>query len=249
MHQRVRCLPAGDNAVIIELGNEISPRINLIVRKVARAIDEERIPGVTETVPAYRSVMVIYDPLVLGYEALVSRLKSIEKTASRTAVSAPMITEIPTLYGGEYGYDIRFVADYNDLTVEEVIEIHSGTDYLIYMLGFTPGFPYLGGMSEKLETPRLEVPRQSVMAGSVGIAGKQTGIYSIDSPGGWRIIGRTPVRLFNPTEEEPILLRPGDYLKFVPVNRNEFTAIDTDIREGRYRTRTYPKKESDDGGA
>lgn len=246
MYQSARYLPAGDNAVIMELGNEISPRINLMVRKVVQAIDEERISGVIEAVPTYRSIMVMYDPLMLGYKALVSRLKSIENRALRIAVSAPMITEIPTLYGGEYGCDIRFVADYNNLTVDEVIKIHSGTDYLIYMLGFTPGFPYLGGMSERIQTPRLEAPRKSVMAGSVGIAGKQTGIYSIDSPGGWHIIGRTPVRLFNPDEEEPILLKPGDYLRFIPVDRNEFERIEADIRERRYFARAYPKEEKDD---
>jgi len=138
------------------------------------------------------------------------------------------------LYGGEYGPDLEFVAQYNKLSVEEVIKIHTEKEYFIYMLGFSPGFPYLGGMSDKIATPRLEKPRIKVSEGSVGIAGGQTGIYPINSPGGWQIIGRIPVKLFEIKEKFPFLLKSGDYLKFYPINQKEFKEIKKKVEEGNY---------------
>lgn len=125
-----------------------------------------------------------------------------------------------------FGIDIKNVASYNNLTVDEVIKIHTSREYLIYMLGFTPGFPYLGGMDERIATPRLEVPRTKIYGGSVGIAGSQTGVYPIDSPGGWQIIGRTPLKLYDENREEQILLRAGDFIKFVPITLDEFIEIE-----------------------
>ncbi|HHY76979.1 MAG TPA: 5-oxoprolinase subunit PxpB, partial [Clostridiales bacterium] len=147
------------------------------------------------------------------------------------------VVEIPTIYGGEYGPDIEFVAQHNNLTVDEVIEIHSSRNYLIYMLGFTPGFPYLGGMSEKIETPRLKTPRTKIPAGSVGIAGKQTGIYPIDSPGGWQLIGRTPVKLYDPLADPPVLLNAGDYVRFVPIDEKEYKSILKQVEENKYKVK------------
>jgi KipI family sensor histidine kinase inhibitor len=147
------------------------------------------------------------------------------------------VIHIPTLYGGAYGVDLEDVANHNGLTPEQVINIHSGTDYLVYMLGFTPGFSYLGGMSEKIATPRLESPREEISAGSVGIAGKQTGIYPISSPGGWRLIGRTPVQLFNPDRNPAVLLKAGQYVRFEAIDEKEYKAICEQIEKGAYSVR------------
>ena len=162
----------------------------------------------------------------LVYEELVDVLKNIEKSLDSIEIPLPKIIEIPTTYGGEYGPDIENVANQNRISVEEVIKIHSSKTYLIYMLGFTPGFPYLGGMDERIATPRLKTPRTKIAGGSVGIAGSQTGIYPIDSPGGWQLIGKTPLMLYSPHRESPILLSSGDYIKFVPINEAEYKKIE-----------------------
>ena len=152
--------------------------------------------------------------------------------------------EIPVLYGGEYGPDLNYVAEYNHLTPEEVVRIHTSAEYLIYMLGFTPGFSYMGGMDERIATPRLESPRVLIPAGSVGIAGKQTGIYPIDSPGGWQLIGRTPVKLYDAHRDNPILLDAGLHVKFIPVDKSEFQRIESRIEQGRYHCHTYVKEDA-----
>ena len=138
------------------------------------------------------------------------------------AMPEPRRVEIPVCYGGEYGPDLEYVAELNGRTVEEVIAIHSGADYLVYFLGFSPGFPYLGGMPESIAAPRMPAPRKRVPAGSVAIGGNQTGIYPMASPGGWRIIGRTPVRLFRADAEPAVLVEMGDHVKFVPVSKGDF---------------------------
>ncbi|MBA1334576.1 MAG: Allophanate hydrolase 2 subunit 1 [Firmicutes bacterium] len=246
MCQNARYFPAGDSALIMELGNEISPAINSRIREIAYMLENENIKGIVETVPTYRSIMVVYDPMLLDYSSLIERLKYLESQRGKTDIPPAMVTEIPTVYGGEYGPDIEFVASHNGVTVEDVVQIHCSTNYLIYMLGFTPGFPYLGGMSERIAAPRLEVPRERITAGSVGIAGKQTGIYPINSPGGWRIIGRTPLKLFDPGRKEPVLLKAGNYIRFVPVEVEEFKRIEAEVEESRYCARTYPLEEGED---
>lgn len=150
-----------------------------------------------------------------------------------------MVVHIPVCYGGEYGLDLETVAKHNGISVDEVINIHADTDYLIYMMGFTPGFPYLGGMSEKIATPRLEVPRRKIPVGSVGIAGAQTGVYSMETPGGWQLIGRTPVRLFDSSKQNPILLQAGNYVRFVRITEAEYQMIEAEIKQGIYQ----PKRE------
>ena len=140
----------------------------------------------------------------------------------KTEVPNPSTLEIPVVYGGEYGPDLEYVAEHNGISTEEVVEIHHSSSYLIYMLGFVPGFPYLGGMSEKIATPRLKSPRVAIPAGSIGIAGAQTGIYPLESPGGWQLIGRTPLKLFDPGKEDPFLPKPGHYLKFFPIEEKDF---------------------------
>lgn len=216
-YQSFRYLPVGDCAITVEIGDEIAPNINAIVRALTLALEQLQLPGIRELVPTYRSVMILYDPAIILFHELVEQIKQAETSLSAFAPPPARTIEIPVQYGGEFGVDISTVAARNHLTEDEVIALHSGRDYLVYMLGFTPGFCYLGGLDERLETPRLDVPRARIPAGSVGIAGKQTGIYPIDSPGGWQLIGRTPLRLFDPQREPPVFINAGDLVRFVPI--------------------------------
>lgn len=217
-----RFLLAGDTALVVELGDEISEEVNRKVHALSATLMESPPPGLGEIIPTYRSLLIYYDPLRLSH----SEVKEIVLEALRRCEEAPPIeprvVEIPVAYGGEFGPDIEFVAEYNGLSVEEVIELHSGTLYTVYMIGFVPGYTYLGRLPRQLVTPRLPTPRTLVPAGSVGIAGEQTGIYPIDIPGGWRIIGRTPLKLFDPHRDPPVLLKPGDKVRFVAITRAEF---------------------------
>jgi KipI family sensor histidine kinase inhibitor len=171
-----------------------------------------------ELIPAYRSVLVLYDPAVILFHELLEHLQMREAHLTTTDLPEPRVIEIPVQYGGESGPDLESVARHTHCSAAEVIALHSGREYLVYMLGFTPGFCYLGGMDERLETPRLAEPRTHIPAGSVGIAGKQTGVYPINSPGGWQIIGRTPLHLFDPHRDPPVLVQAGDMVRFVPMN-------------------------------
>ena len=234
MYDETKFIPAGDKSLVMEFGNSISPEINTEIRSMVTAIDESEFHGIEEVIPTYRSILIIYNPLIIDYQDIIDKLKKMETHLNDTSNDKTRIIELPTVYGGEYGPDIEFVAKHNNLTVEEVIEIHSSTDYLLYMLGFTPGFGYLGGMSEKIETPRLQVPRTKIPAGSTGIAGKQTGIYPIDSPGGWQLIGRTPVKLYDPLAEPPVLLNAGDYIRFIPIDEEKYLEILNLVNKGKY---------------
>lgn len=190
---------------------------------------------VLEVVPTYRSLLVYFNPLLITRLALVKRIEEILLTmqASTENVNAKVVN-IPVCYGGEFGPDLDFVAQHNGLSVDEVVKIHTSTPYLVYMIGFTPGFPYLGGMSERIATPRLEKPRTKIPAGSVGIAGSQTGFYPTESPGGWRLIGCTPIKAFNSVIENPFLFDAGNYLKFVSVSLEEYYAIKQEVDNGSY---------------
>lgn len=242
MYKETKYLTAGDKALTIEYGNEISEDISSKVRSMMVALETNKIDGIVEIVPTYRSLMVHYNPLIIGYDDLVNKLKSLENKLEDISLPEPEVIEIPTVYGGEYGPDIENVAKHNKITVEEVIKIHSSKEYLIYMLGFTPGFPYLGGMDEKIATPRLKSPRTKINKGSVGIAGSQTGIYPIDSPGGWQLIGKTPLKLYEPNREVPILLKAGNYIKFIPIFEGEYKSIEKAVNNGTYKYNAYIKK-------
>ncbi|MDW7675305.1 MAG: 5-oxoprolinase subunit PxpB [Bacillota bacterium] len=229
---------AGDTTIIIEFANEISEKVNTQVRSMYLAIEKSLIAGIEEVVPTYRSLMICYNPLLVKASTLMQQLKEIELHLEEIDIPKPKIIEIPTLYGGDYGPDLDFVAEHNNLTSAEVINLHSKGKYLIYMLGFTPGFPYLGGLDQKIATPRLEKPRLSIPAGSVGIAGAQTGIYPIESPGGWRLIGRTPLRLFDPNREPHFLLQLGDYLQFKPVDESQYGLIKAQVDNNIFEVKT-----------
>lgn len=245
MYSQTKYLIAGDSALVIEFGNQISPQINERVRGMYLAIEQAKLPAVVSLTPTYRSLLVQYNPLVTPYRAMIEALQKLEGNLGKMELPEPKVLEIPTLYGGECGPDLEFVCENSGLSREEVIYIHSSRDYLIYMLGFAPGFPYLGGMDERIATPRLKTPRTKIDSGSVGIAGQQTGIYPLASPGGWQLIGRTPILLYDPQRTPPILYQTGDYLKFVPISEQEYADIEKQVAEGTYEYRLYPRKEAD----
>lgn len=226
MNGRPSISPLGDAAVVVTFGDDIDPDVHRRVMAFAEHLDSSPPPAMVEYVPASTTVTLLYDALACKYEEFTATVEAAlgEITSDGETIESEPV-EIQVCYGGEFGPDLDFVATHNDLTRDEVIEIHSKETCIVYMIGFAPGFPYLGGMSPRIATPRLEKPRTRVPAGSVGIAGAQTGVYSIETPGGWRIIGRTPRQLFRPTEEEPSLLQAGDRVRFVPIGRDEFDAI------------------------
>lgn len=218
-------LAAGDSSVLIKFGDEISEEINRIVNEFNKLLIAYNHRAIIDTIPSYCALLVIYKPELIGYEELIEILNYLAHNLNSGLVKEREVVEIPVLYGGEKGIDINTVASSNSLSIEDVVLLHSEPEYLIYMLGFTPGFPYLGGMNKKISTPRLEIPRVKIKAGSVGIAAEQTGIYPINSPGGWQIIGQTPIELFNINRKDPVLLKSGQYIKFKPISEKEFIEI------------------------
>jgi KipI family sensor histidine kinase inhibitor len=231
MYDKPRFLLAGDKGLLVEFGGAIDPEINRKVRQIFFSLEKKPIDGVTEIIPTYRSILIFYDPFQSNTESLKKEILDRENRLDEWKIPAPETVEIPVAYGDDFGPDLEFVAQHNDLTPEEVIRIHTSGTYLIYMIGFTPGFPFLGGLSDKIFTPRLENPRQLVPAGSVGIAINQTGIYPIDSPGGWQLIGKTPIKIYDPTRSPPILLKAGNYLKFKRISRRAFQEITASTME------------------
>ena len=223
-------LPCGDCAVTVQVGYEISEETNRKVVSLMRALAEAAIPGLRELVPSYSAVCVHYDSEQISYDQLLERLNNLEIKELSSESASQKIVEIPVCYGGEYGPDLAFVAEHNGLSPEEVIAIHSGGTYLVYMLGFLPGFAYMGGMDERIATPRLTSPRARIPAGSVGIAGGQTGIYPLASPGGWQLIGRTPVKMFAMEGETgKFALSAGDRVKFVPITEEQYREMEGEV--------------------
>ncbi len=205
----------GDAALLVELGNVLDAALNARVHALARRVETLR--GVTAVIPGYTTLLVEYDDAVCQDDALRQELERALQAPDATAANEARVIEIPTRYGGEFGPDLDFIARHNGITSDEIIQIHTRDIYQVFMLGFAPGFPYLGIVDEKIAAPRLETPRKRVPAGSVGIAGRQTGIYPRESPGGWRLIGRTALKLFDPTQDPPTLLRAGDRVRFVEI--------------------------------
>lgn len=221
-----------EQAVTIEFGHEISDNLLHRIGNYNNLLHQHPFPGLQTTVQAYSTLSVFYDPLQViqaaelrgrdCFEKVQNYLLSLgEPNIAQTVSLAPPVT-IPVCYGELYGPDIQEVADVNNLSIQEVISLHTQAVYTVYMIGFVPGFAYMGGMNEQLATPRKATPRQAITAGSVGIAGKQTGIYPLETPGGWQIIGRTPLKLFDATRTQPALLKAGDRVIFKSIPLQEF---------------------------
>jgi inhibitor of KinA len=221
----MRVLPLGDSGILIELGHAIDAATHQRVRSAFAALSRAGIVGVIDIVPAYTGVAVHYDCRALAspddsgaatpYDRIRRAVVDVLDAADARPIEEGRLVNIPVRYGGEYGPDLDHVARHSGMSADEVIALHASVEYTVYMIGFTPGFPYLGGLPARLATPRRASPRQTVPAGSVGIAGSQTGVYPLSTPGGWQIIGRTEERLFRPELDPPTLLRIGDRVRFI----------------------------------
>ena len=211
---------SSDRSLLLVLGDEISLGAHREVLRLTPLLQAVR--AVVNVHPAYASILIDFDPLEIGHRDLERAAAELYAQAAAAPLPVPRTMEIPVCYGGEYGPDLNDVAAMCGRSPDEVVAIHSGADYLVCFLGFSPGFPYLSGMPESIAASRLATPRSRVPAGSVAIGGRQTGVYPLASPGGWRIIGRTPLRLFQPFADPPVLLRMGDHVKFVPISKGDF---------------------------
>jgi inhibitor of KinA len=227
MHASVRYMPFGDSGLLVEFGSTINLDINRRVLALCNKLEEEHVEDVQELVPTYRSLLVRYDPTRTSYERLVFLIKDVEEALGTLSAEVGMKElTIPVFYGGEFGPDLKHVAAVHNLTEQQVIELHVEKEYRVYMTGFVAGFPYLGEVADEIATPRLQTPRLKVPAGSVGIAEKQTGIYPCEAPGGWQIIGKTPLRLFDPSKQQPALLKAGDSVRFRQISQKEFDTLE-----------------------
>ncbi|WP_075527249.1 5-oxoprolinase subunit PxpB [Sporosarcina ureilytica] len=219
--------PLGDQAVIIEFSNEISLNTQKQIQRITAYLDREAPSWLIEYIPAYTTLSLFYSIKQFSaspspFQTVCNEINKLLPNIQDEEILPNRLVKIPVLYGGKYGPDLSHIATLHNLGEEEVIAIHTGGEYLVHMIGFSPGFPFIGGLSEKIATPRKLTPHLSIPGRSVGIAGKQTGIYPIETPGGWQIIGRTPVDLFLPNEEIPSLLRPGDQLQFYQISEEEY---------------------------
>ena len=224
--------PVGDCAVLAVFGDTVDENTSAAVTVLERLLKDAKLPGVGETIPAFASLLIHYDPLDTDYRTVADTLIGLQIDFGSKDHTENRTVNIPVCYGGEYGEDLPFVARHSGMSEEEVIALHSGRTYRIYMLGFLPGFPYLGGLDERLFTPRLSDPRTKIPAGSIGIGGEQTGIYPLESPGGWQLIGRTPLTLFDPEKGGNLPYRAGDFIRFVPIDADEFKAMEAASKKG-----------------
>ena len=222
---KIKFLSCGESAVTVEFSKEMNEKTNKKIRFLAAKIESENIKGILESVPTFCSMTIYFDPFKISRKTLEKKVLKIIDSYKESSNEKKRIFMIPVCYDGEYAPDMDDVCKLTGLTKEKVVKIHTSEDYLIYMLGFLPGFPYLGGMDKRIEAPRLDSPRTTIPVGAVGIGGKQTGIYPLASPGGWRLIGRTPVKVYDPQRETPILYKAGDYIRFYPITEKEFKEI------------------------
>jgi len=226
--------PAGDQGIVICFGNVISKAINQRIRCVIEKIKQKPIKGVYEVIPSYTSLLVLYDRHKTDYKKIRKCLQEYCNISEEKYSTKKKIHIIPVCYEDRFSLDLKDVAKNSNLSENEVIDIHCKNDYLIYMLGFLPGFVYLGGLDDRIACPRLETPRTKIPAGGVGIGGQQTGIYPLESPGGWRIIGQTPINVYDSDRDPSILYEMGDYIRFNPISSSEYDKIRESVIEGSY---------------
>lgn len=233
-------LNVGENCIFVKFGQEISPVIHKKVKRLSEYLEQNPFPGYIEFVATYTGTAVNYDPWVVkrklakkgetSFAAVGRLLEAYVQKSELMPETAPNVVEIPVCYGGEYGPDLAYVAEYCHLTEEEVVKIHSSGEYLCYMIGFCPGFPFLGGMDPRIATPRRQTPRLAIPACSIGIAGQQTGGYPISTPGGWQIIGRSAIEMFDASAESPTLLKAGDIVHFRSITPEEYAEMRGDAK-------------------
>lgn len=219
-HPKFRIM--GDRSLLVELGDEIGIQLNRRIRVLYHGLSQRKINGILDLLPSYTSLLIVFDPLVLSISVLRTILTRLISDPDETRIPEPKMVKIPVVYGGEFGPDLDWVAEYHKISPQDVVHFHSATVYHVYMIGFTPGYPYMGEVPGEIATPRRRTPRTHVPSGSVGIAQKQTGIYPVESPGGWQIIGRTPLRLFDPMAKPPALLEAGDMVTFYRIDMEEY---------------------------
>ena len=228
-------LHAGESCLFIEFADEIDRSANDTVTWLKNWLEKQRRIKLRECLPTYRSLAVYFDPLTVSADRITEAAREALREYTGGAEGERTVISVPVCYGGEFGPDIENVARNADISIDEVVARHTKNICHCYMIGFIPGFAYLGGMDESIATPRLDNPRQVIPGGSVGIAGRQTGIYPLDSPGGWQLIGRTPLRLFTPEAEHPTLIQAGYGVKFVSVSEDEYRLISAEVASGRYK--------------
>lgn len=238
---------SGSKALLLRFKQEIAPKTNALVlstqSRIQKAIKEKEIYGIDELVSAYASLLIYFNPCRISLNALLEFLEKIKNDIKLIEENSSLCIEVPLCYDEEFGLDLEFVCKHNKLSKEELIKLHTKPYYRVFMLGFMAGFPYLGGLDERLFTPRLNTPRTKIEAGSVGIADKQTGVYPISSPGGWQIIARTPLEFFNKFDEKnPTLLKAGMFLKFKAISKSEFYTIKEQVAQKTYQKKSYEYK-------
>jgi len=236
----LRFLLQGDTALTVELGDRVDLDVNRRARVLSEALSSARIPGIVEVISAFCSFTVVYDPAAIKAGEIAEAILRIHGSGVSREEAPTRLIRVPVIYGGEYGPDLDSVAEYAGLTPKEVVQIHAKATYVCCMMGFLAGFPYLYGVPHAIAAPRLPTPRKRTAAGSVGIAQELTGIYPVESPGGWRIIGRTPLRLFDTAKQPPHLFAPGDLVRFVPVSEQEYQEVLSDVLRGKYRVKVEP---------
>lgn len=222
IYDHPKFLIMGDRSLLVEVGDEISIEVNRRVRLLYYSLTYRKLTGITELLPSYTSLLIVFDPLVVSLSALRTIVDCLVDSPDETRIPEPKTVKIPVVYGGEFGPDLTEVAEYHGLSPSDVVCCHTSAVYQVYMIGFTPGYPYMGEVPREIATPRRDTPRTHVPKGSVGIAQKQTGIYPVESPGGWQIIGRTPLTLFDPHAMPPALLEAGDIVTFYPIEKEKF---------------------------
>lgn len=218
----------------VEFGRTVDPKINDQVHALAAKLRKENVPGIRELVPAFRSLTIYYDPLKTSFQAVRQNILSYGDISQEGGTVKKRIWKIPCCYGARFGCDLADMEAYTGLDRDEIIAIHSSVDYRIYMMGFLPGFVYLGGLDKRIEMPRLKTPRVKILPGAVGIGGRQTGVYPVASPGGWRLLGGTPVEFYDPGRKEPVLCKAGEYIRFVPITINDYYDIRRMVSKGEY---------------